>query len=144
MPRRVKPPSSLQPLGLAIKRLQHRHHGMLESRLAVEGGTFAQWHALRTIAQHPDSSSHRLAQLTFQTDQSFGGLANRMVERGLIERVPGGGRTLLHRLTPDGEAMLARGHAIADAVLEESFAPLSTAERAQLAALLGKLLGEEG
>ena len=136
-------PRSLQPLGLAINRLQHRQHLALEARLGAAGVTFAQWHALRTIAQHPDSSSHQLAQLTFQTDQSFGGLANRMVERGLIERVPGGGRTLLHRLTRAGEAMLERGHGIADEVLAESFAPLSAAERTQLAGLLGKLLASD-
>jgi hypothetical protein len=40
----------------------------------------------------PGASLHRLAQLTFQIDQSFGTLAARMADRGLIERVSGPGR----------------------------------------------------
>ncbi|HEX7637257.1 MAG TPA: MarR family winged helix-turn-helix transcriptional regulator [Burkholderiaceae bacterium] len=137
-------PKDLQPLGRAIKRLQYKHHRRLDARLAECGATLAQWDALRAIARHPDSNSHQLARLTFQTDQSFGGLANRMVERGLIERVPGGGRTLLHRLTPAGEAALEAGDAVADEVLAESFAPLSAAERRQLLALVERLLDDEG
>src|ERR1700740_1882605 len=97
-------PSKLQPLGRAVKRLQHKHHRALDARLVEIGTTLAQWDALRAIDQHPESSSHKLAGMTFQTDQSFGALANRMVDRGLIERVAGGGRVLLHRLTPAGRA----------------------------------------
>src|SRR5437870_11245274 len=41
----------------------------------------------------------RLAQLTFQTDQSFGALAGRLEARGLIDRAAGPGRALRHRLT---------------------------------------------
>lgn len=133
-------PADLQPLARAVKRLQYKHHRALDARLIEIGTTLAQWDAMRAIDQHPDSSSHQLALLTFQTDQSFGALANRMVERGLIERVPGGGRTLLHVLTRKGRAMLAQAHEVANAVIAESFAPLSAAERKQLQALLERLL----
>src|ERR1700731_1558108 len=51
----------------------------LDSKLIEIGTTLAQWDALRAIDRHPESSSHKLAGLTFQTDQSFGALANRMV-----------------------------------------------------------------
>jgi len=136
-------PSDLQPLGLAIKRVQHRHHRTLDAALIGIGTTLSQWDALRAIARHPGSSSHKLAGLTFQTDQSFGALANRMVERGLIRRVAGEGRAILHHLTPDGEAMLEGGNAVADQMLAASFAPLSKAERGQLQALLAKLLGDD-
>ena len=136
-------PAKLQPLGRAVKRLQHKHHRALEARLVEIGTTLAQWDALRAIDQNPESSSHKLAGLTFQTDQSFGALANRMVDRGLIERVAGGGRVLLHRLTREGRAMLEQGHAIADGVLAESFAPLTAAQRKQLQGLLDLLLAED-
>ena len=136
-------PSDLQPLGLAIKRVQHRHHRTLDAALIEIGTTLAQWDALRAIARHPESSSHKLAGLTFQTDQSFGALANRMVDRGLIRRVAGGGRAILHHLTAEGEAMLAAGHAVADRMLAASFAPLDKSERKQLQALLAKLLGDD-
>jgi len=136
-------PNDLLPLGLAIKRVQDRHHRALDAALVEIGTTLAQWHALRAIEMHPGSSSHRLAGLTFQTDQSFGALANRMVDRGLIRRVAGEGRAILHHLTPAGEKMLAAGHAVADRLLAASFAPLNKSERQQLLALLSKLLGDD-
>ena len=136
--------SDLQPLGLAIKRVQHRHHRTLDAALIEIGTTLAQWDALRAIARHPESSSHKLAGLTFQSDQSFGALANRMVDRGLIRRVAGEGRAILHHLTPEGDAMLQAGNAVADRTLAASFAPLARTERQQLQALLGKLLGDPG
>ena len=136
-------PSDLQPLGLAIKRVQHKHHRTLDAALIEIGTTLAQWDAIRAIARSPESSSHKLAGLTFQTDQSFGSLANRLVDRGLIRRVAGVGRAILHHLTPDGEAMLAAGNAVADRILAASFAPLAKTERQQLQALLAKLLGDE-
>jgi DNA-binding MarR family transcriptional regulator len=135
-------PNDLLPLGLAIKRVQDRHHRALDAALIEIGTTLAQWHALRAIQMHPESSSHRLAGLTFQTDQSFGALANRMVDRGLIRRVAGEGRAILHHLTPAGEQMLAAGHDAAARVLASSFAPLTKAERQQLQGLLAKLLAD--
>ena len=69
-----------------IKRLQHRNHRTLDTKLASLGTTLVQWDALRAISRTPDASSHHLAQVTFQTDQSFGTLANRLESRGLIER----------------------------------------------------------
>lgn len=130
----------LQDLGRAVKRLQHRHHRTFDARLAPLETTLVQWDALRAISQHPDASSHRLAQLTFQTDQSFGALAIRLVDRGLIERIAGAGRALRHRLTPAGEALLNKGHSVVNATLAESFAPLTDAERDIFYALLMRLL----
>jgi DNA-binding MarR family transcriptional regulator len=136
-------PSDLQPLGLAIKRVQYRHHRAIDAALIEIGTTLAQWDALRAIARHPESTSHKLAGLTFQSDQSFGALANRMVDRGLIRRVAGEGRAILHHLTPQGEKTLAAASALVDRLLADAFAPLSRAERQQLQALLAKLLGDE-
>ena len=136
-------PSDLQRLGLAIKRVQDRHHRTLDAALIELGTTLAQWNALRAIARHPESSAHKLAGLTFQTDQSFGTLANRMVDRGLVRRVAGEGRAILHHLTPEGERMLVAGGTVVDRLLTTSFAPLNKSERQQLQGLLAKLLGDE-
>src|ERR1700759_1170166 len=125
-------PADLQPLGHAIKRAQYRHHRAVDAALIEIGTTLAQWDALRAIARNPESSSHKLAGLTFQSDQSFGALAGRMVERGRIRRVAGEGRALLHPLTPEGEEMLAAGSTVVDRLLAASFAPLNKAERQQL------------
>jgi DNA-binding MarR family transcriptional regulator len=69
-----------------------RHHRTVNERLAPLGISIVQWDALRHLHENPDASLHDLAQLTFQTDQSFGTLATRRIDRGLIERVPSPGR----------------------------------------------------
>ena len=135
----------LEDLALAVKRLQHRHHRTLDARLAPLGITLVQWDALRAISRHPNASSHRLAQLTFQTDQSFGALAGRLEARGLIDRAAGPGRALRHRLTSTGEALLSEGYTLYNEVLSQSFAPLSPTELDTLYDLLTHLLrGPDG
>ena len=71
---------------------------------------------------------HDLAVLTFQTDQSFGTLANRMIARGLIERVPSPGRAIRHRLTDSGCELLEAGGAVLNDVLAQSFGALTDRE----------------
>ena len=134
----------LQDLALAVKRLQHRHHRTLDARLAPLGTTLVQWDALRAISRHPGASSHRLAQLTFQTDQSFGTLAGRLVARGLIDRVAGPGRAIRHRLTPSGEALLREGHTVVNEVFSKSFSTLTATELDTLYGLLTRLLHGPG
>jgi DNA-binding MarR family transcriptional regulator len=134
----------LEHLGLAVKRLQHRHHRTIDGRLAPLGISLVQWDALRAMSRHPEASGHQLAQLTFQTDQAFGTLANRLEARGLIERSTGAGRAIRHRLTPAGERLLREGQTVYQAVLEESFAPLAPAERDTLYELLTRLLEGRG
>jgi DNA-binding MarR family transcriptional regulator len=131
---------TLQEIGLSVKRLQARHHRLANERLATLGLSLVQWDALRHLAQNPDASLHDLAQLTFQTDQSFGALAARMTERGLIERVPGPGRAVRHRLTAKGEELWQAGGGLLDEVLTESFAPLEPDQLASFDRLLQLLL----
>jgi DNA-binding MarR family transcriptional regulator len=123
---------SLEELGRAVKQLQYRHQRGMDQRLRQAGTSLAQWDALRAISRRPNSSAHALAELTFQTDQSFGALANRLVRAGLIERKPGRGRAIWHRLTPKGQSILKRGYEVIAEVLEASFGPLSTRRRADL------------
>src|SRR4029077_2179931 len=131
-----------QDLGRAVKQLQYRHHRELDIRLREAGTSLAQWDALRAISKRPNSSAHAIAELTFQTDQSFGGLAGRLERRGLIERVAGPGRAIRHHLTPAGEAALRRGQDAVNQVLRASFAPLSAKQREQLYGLLTTALRE--
>ncbi|WP_349899242.1 MarR family winged helix-turn-helix transcriptional regulator [Parafrigoribacterium soli] len=134
-------PHDLRRMGLSIKRLQVRHHRAADERLAPLGVSLVQWDALRHLHENPDASLHDLAQLTFQTDQSFGTLAARMIERGLIERVPGPGRAVRHRLTARGDEVRVRAGEVLQEVLEESFGPLSAEERQTFGDLLAKLVG---
>lgn len=127
-------------VGLAIKRLQHRHHRTVNKALAEHGISLVQWDVLRHLAREPDASSHRLAELTFQTDQSFGTLATRMVDAGWIVRVPGPGRIVHHELTKEGDRVRAAAQKTVDKLIKKSFSGLSQAELDQLGALLAKVL----
>lgn len=130
---------TLQQVGLGIKRAQVRHHRALDSRLTKIGLSLVQWDALRHLAANPDASLHDLAQLTFQSDQAFGTLAGRMVDRGLIQRLDGPGRAIRHRITPKGRRLLAAGSAIADEVFADLFAPLTSRQLDTLGDLLDRL-----
>jgi len=127
-------------LGRAVKQVQWRHHRGLDRRLAALGTTITQWDALRAIADRPGASAHELAARTFQSDQAFGTLANRLAAQDLIVRAPGTGRRIEHRLTPAGESLLAEATGVAEAFVGESFAGLSEAEREVLLALLMRLV----
>ena len=136
--------TTLQEVGLAVKRLQWRHHRAANQRLAGLGLSLVQWDVLRHLAAQPEASLHDLAQLTFQTDQSMGALAARMVERGLLVRVEGVGRAVRHRLTKRGEEVRGAGSAVLDEVLRESFGGLAPDQLDQLHGLLSQALATPG
>jgi DNA-binding MarR family transcriptional regulator len=130
-------------VALLVKRLQHRHHRALSAALADLDISLVQWDTLRHLHRNPDASLHDLALLTFQTDQSFGSLAARMADRGLIERVPGPGRAVRHRLTERGDRLRAAGQDRADRVIGESFAALTDDQIDQLGDLLATALADD-
>jgi DNA-binding MarR family transcriptional regulator len=135
-------PITLEDLGRAVKQLQYQHHRGMDRRLREAGTSLAQWDALRAIGTRPNSSAHALAEMTFQTDQSFGALANRLLKLGMIDRVAGPGRAIRHRLTPRGEATLRKGHEVVGPVLESSLAPLTVRQREDFYRLLSRALVE--
>ncbi|MFI5844499.1 MarR family winged helix-turn-helix transcriptional regulator [Catenuloplanes sp. NPDC051500] len=130
--------SSLQQVGLAVKRLQWRHHRDANRRLAPLGLSLVQWDTLRHLHANPGASLHRLAELTFQTDQSMGELAKRMVDRSLIARVEGPGRKVQHQLTATGDDLRQAGAEAVDGVLTETVGRLTAGERETLHELLRK------
>lgn len=134
--------SSKQDVGAAVKALQWRHHREANQRLMQRAGlSLVQWDVLRHLHDEPDASLHGIAVATFQTDQSMGELARRMVSRGLLERVGGPGRAVRHRLTEKGEAAYRAGDGVLEGVLDETVGTLSAAERTTLHGLLTKALG---
>jgi DNA-binding MarR family transcriptional regulator len=133
-------PRDVGEIGLSVKRLQIRHHRTVNERLAPLGISIVQWDALRHLHENPEASLHHLAQLTFQTDQSFGTLATRMIDRGLIERVPGPGRAVRHRLTDRGEELREKAGQLVRETLIESFAALTDEELQTFGDLLSRVL----
>jgi DNA-binding MarR family transcriptional regulator len=125
--------------GRLLKRAQWRSHRTADRALANVGTSLAQWDALRAISESPDSSAHDLAIATFQSDQAFGTLANRLEAQGLIARTPGHGRRVEHALTTEGERILAAGFEVTRATSERAFANLSIAEVRALRDLLDRV-----
>jgi DNA-binding MarR family transcriptional regulator len=135
---------ALREFGLSVKRLQMRHHRALNAALAKLDVSIVQWDALRHLDENPGASLHDLARLTFQSDQAFGTLATRMIERGLIERLEGPGRAVRHRLTDEGRSLRRAGDKIVERVLTESFALLTPKQLATFDKLLVLLLPTPG
>ncbi|MEV5430043.1 MarR family transcriptional regulator [Streptomyces sp. NPDC052701] len=133
--------TDLEALGLAIKRAQYRNHRTMDAALREIGVSLVQWDALRAIDRMPGASGHELAVATFQSDQAFGTLASRLVDRGLITRSAGRGRRLEHTLTEAGKEALAEGRRLSISVLQDLFAPLDEAQRAELLRSLRELTG---
>ena len=131
---------AIEDVGLLIKRAQHRHHREIDASLGTVGISLVQWSALREIDRNPGASMHRLAELSFNSDQAFGTLMARLLRIGLIERLQGPGRVAHHRLTPNGIDLLRKGRRLVTKVLALSFASLDEKERDALGTLLAKLL----
>src|SRR5215470_33985 len=133
----------LERLARAVKQAQHRQHRALDRALGNIGTTLVQWDAMRAIAAEPGASAHRLALATFQTDQAFGTLANRLEAQHLIERGLGEGRRIAHRLSPRGRQMLADANVVVERVRNELYVDLSAADRRALATLLERVLADD-
>ena len=128
---------SMQDVGLAVKQLQSSHHREANRRLRAQAGiSLVQWDVLRDLHRDGDLSLHDLAVKTFQTDQSMGELARRMVQRGILTRVDGPGRAIRHRLTAEGETAYQAGSAVVDRVLAESIGTLTDREQTSLYSML--------
>lgn len=134
--------TDLEALGQLVKRAQYRNHRTMDTALRAVGVSLVQWDALRAVDRMPSASAHDLAVATFQSDQAFGTLAARLVDRGLIERRAGRGRRIEHVLTDAGRSALDEGHAIARSVLADLFAPLAEPQRATLSDALRVLTAD--
>jgi len=131
-----------QTTGRLLKRAQYRNHRAADRALAAVGTSLPQWDALRAISESPDSSAHDLAIVTFQSDQAFGTLANRLEAQGLIVRTSGRGRRVEHALTDEGRRMFEAGLEVTRATSSRAFAGLTADEVATLHDLLERV-GEE-
>ena len=104
-------------LAVLLRRAQLRKQLACEAELVTVGMTLPQWGMLHAIVAEPDSSTHALALFTGQSDQSAGAVVARLEQRGLLERRPGVGKAILHRITPDGAELARRCDAIAEDVM---------------------------
>lgn len=102
---------------MLLRRAQLRKQTACEAALDEVDMTLPQWGMLYAVAAEPDSSTHALALFIGQSDQSAGAVVARLEQRGLLERNPGAGKAILHRITRDGEKVLQRCNAIVEEVM---------------------------
>jgi DNA-binding MarR family transcriptional regulator len=109
-------PSGVE-IAVLLRRAQLRKQMACEAALAQVNMTLPQWGMLHAVATQPDSSTHALALSTGQSDQSAGAVVARLEQRGLLERRPGAGKAILHRITPEGKDLVGRSDAIVAEVM---------------------------
>ncbi|MFM1988296.1 MAG: hypothetical protein RJA99_1253 [Pseudomonadota bacterium] len=133
----------------------HDMPGHLFRRLHQQGvalfGQFAgdidltpvQYAALHAIGVWPDSDQSTIARAIACDKATVGAVLDRLQAKGLVERIADATdrRAWRLRVTPDGQALLARLEPVVASIQRELLAPLTEAEAAQLKALLGKLVG---
>lgn len=98
--------SEMIDIAVLLRRVQLRKQAACDQALARWEMTLPQWGMLRAVAARPDSSTHALALVTGQSDQAAGAVVARLEQRGLLERHNGRGKTILHRATATGTALL--------------------------------------
>ncbi|MGW0811551.1 MarR family winged helix-turn-helix transcriptional regulator [Nonomuraea sp. NPDC002799] len=112
-------------IAMLLRRAQLRKQLACEAALAQVGLTLPQWGMLYAVAIEPDSSTHALALCIGQSDQSAGAVVARLEQRGLLERRPGTGKAILHRITPDGDELVRRCNALVEDVMSRLLAGLT-------------------
>ena len=123
-------------IAMLLRRAQLRKQLACEAALAEVGLTLPQWGMLYAVALEPDSSTHALALFIGQSDQSAGAVVARLEQRGLLERRPGTGKAILHRITPDGEELVRRCNAIVEDVMTSLLTGLTDRSLRELGASL--------
>ena len=129
-----------------ISQVAARAHGLLTERLAASGARGYHYRLLAALAEFGPSSQASLGRRTRMDRSDVVAAVSELAAQGLVERAadPADRRRNVVTLTPRGTARLERlEHVLAD-VQDELLAPLSGAERAELALLLTRLLDGPG
>ena len=129
-----------------ISQVAARSHGLLTERLAAAGARGYHYRLLAALAEFGPSSQASLGRRTRMDRSDVVAAVGELAAEGLVERAadPADRRRNVVTLTPRGTVRLERLDQVLAAVQDELLAPLSGAERAQLARLLARLLDSPG
>lgn len=111
-------------------RLHQRMLGQMTNRIRALGLSIPQFDLLSTLTEREGISQSELAERLYVTKGNVSGLADRLVQAGLIERraIAGDRRSYAMHLTPEGRRLAEAGIA---------------AQRDFVAQTLGKLPGDD-
>ena len=141
------PPSALEAhLGYWLRLVSnHVSHGF---RLKVEkrGVTVAEWVVLRKLMDIGPSAPSHIAQALGMTRGAISKLDDRLADKGLIEigASESDGRQQVVSLTRQGRALVPQLAALADENDAQCFGVLEPEARAELLALLSRLIDAHG
>jgi DNA-binding MarR family transcriptional regulator len=139
-----RPPGPLtQYSGFLLNWVAGRSRMRFAEALAEEGLHLREFAALNIVASRPGLTQHDLAAAAEIDASTLVATLDGLETRGLAERriLPEDRRKRAIHLTPEGEAALARGRALAARLGDELFGALDATERRQFDALLRKLAG---
>lgn len=137
------PPQLAQYPGFLLNWVATRSRMRFTAALAGENLHLREFAALTIVAARPGLTQHDLAAAAEIDASTLVATLDALERRGLAERriLPQDRRKRAIHLTPEGEAALRRGRALAKQVGDELFGTLSDDERAQFELLLRKLAG---
>jgi len=126
-------------IGYLLRRVTQRHLAIFSDRIPEV--TTTQFAVLSRLVQLGPLSQNRLGRETSMDAATVKGVVDRLARLGLVVTAPDPDdrRRLTVSLTAAGERLFAARRATALAVSDETLAPLTPAERAQLQSLLLRL-----
>jgi MarR family transcriptional regulator, lower aerobic nicotinate degradation pathway regulator len=126
-----------------ISQVEIRAHRQLTERLAAAGSRGYHYRLLAALAEFGPASQASLGRRTGMNRSDVVPAVSELVDRGLAERTGDAAdrRRNVITMTPAGAAQLQRLDAVLAQVQDELLAPLSPAERTELAQLLTRILG---
>lgn len=133
-------------VGFVLRRAHQRHVAIFAECLSEFALTPQQFSALAKIRATGGVSQNRLGRLTAMDPATILGVVQRLHQRGLIERAPDptDPRSTRLTLTEAGVELINEAIPLAMQATERTLAPLTTAQRRDLVALLCKLADGEG
>jgi DNA-binding MarR family transcriptional regulator len=127
-------------LGYALKQTHHLMRAAIENRIRAAGLgiTFPHMAALFLLSESPGLSGAQLARWAMVTPQTMNQILARLETEGSIVREPDPehGRILRARVTDQGRVLFERSCELANGLIDETQAGLSSEERSELLRLL--------
>ncbi len=139
-----KPPAQLAHYtGFLLNWVAARSRTRFAAALAEQDLHLREFAAMNIVAAQPGLTQHQLAAAAEIDASTLVATLDALERRGLAERrvLPEDRRKRAIHLTPEGEAALKRGRALASGIGDELFGDLTAAERRQFETLLRKLAG---
>lgn len=127
-------------IGFILRKVSQRHTAIFTAAFGADL-TAPQWATLAKLYENGPTSQNQLGRLVALDAATIKGVVDRLSGRGLIATGPDpdDARRVVVSLTDTGRGEAEKGFASAQRATEETLAPLSAGERAQLLSLLKAL-----